>query len=150
MAGLSLSLASTVILAAASAWPTVWAVVFSRRRSPASSMVIVFSVAMSTLRPWRPMPELRLVDSLAPPMSMPRAPTAWSTVVAVVQIVCGSPSTVKVTSRPNRTATCVPVVQFGVHAGSHQIAAADLDAFAVQHGADGAGRGAELLHLPVQ
>ena len=71
-------------------------------------MVIVFSVAMSTLRPWRPMPELRLVDSSAPAMSMPRAPTAWSTVVAVVQIVCGSPSTVKVTSRPNRTATCVP------------------------------------------
>ncbi len=45
--------------------------------------------------------ELRLVDSSAPAVSMPRAATAWSTVVAVVQMVCGFPSTLKVTSRPN-------------------------------------------------
>ena len=49
-------------------------------------MVIVFAVAMSRSRPSRPMPELRLVDSSAPAVSMPSAPTAWSTVVAVVQI----------------------------------------------------------------
>ena len=56
------------------------------------------------------MAALRLVDSSAPAVSMPRAAMAWSTVVAVVQIVCGLPSTLNVTSRPNLTATRVPSV----------------------------------------
>ncbi len=58
------------------------------------------------------------MDSSAPAVSMPRAVTAWSTVVAVVQMVCGLPSTLKVTWRPNLTATREPSSSLAVRPGA--------------------------------
>ncbi len=63
---LTLSSASTLILAAAKAAPTVCAVVLIRRFVPAWSTVIVFRVARLNDSPFLPIAALRLVDSWAP------------------------------------------------------------------------------------
>ena len=95
------------------------------------------------------MVELRLVDSSAPAVSMPRAVTAWSTVVAVVQIVCGLPSTLKVTSRPNLTAIRDAFVELRGQTGGDDVVVGDLDALALQQVADRGGPGAYLIGLAV-
>ena len=105
---LSLSSPSTTIFASARAAPTVCAVVSSRRVVPASTTVIVFTVAMVNDSPSRPIGVLGPAEISAPGESRSSAANACSTVVAVVQCVCGRPSTVTLTWRPCRTSMRAP------------------------------------------
>ena len=105
---LTRSSASGVMPAALSAAPTVAPVVVRVRFLPAALTVTFLGVATDRARPSRPIGALRLVERSAPVVSRPRALIALPTFVAVVQSICGAPSTVTVTWRPYWTETRVP------------------------------------------
>ncbi len=92
---------------------------------------------------------LRLTDSAPAPMRTPSWSRADETLVAVVHMVFLSPSMLRASGRPRRTAIREPSLTGVSTEGTTDVVRGGLDALARQHVTDVVAEGADLLLLAV-
>ena len=148
--GRTMSLRSTPASTSLSRSPTVVAGTLCFSTFSLATLSATFlGVVSERDMPERSMSALRLTESAAPPK---RTPTCWralETLVAVVHTVRFSPSMLRASGRPMRTAMREPSLDRGVDARDDGVVGGGLDALACQHLTDVVAEGADLGCLAV-